>query len=323
MSERWEPGAGQTKPLPPFPVIVGPTAVGKTAVAIGIAEALNGEVVSADSRQIYRGMEIGSGAPSMEERARVKHHLFAEIEPDVRLSAGEFARMARVRIDEVLARGKLPIVVGGSGLYVRALLDGLAPMPPANPTLRREIEAEIDSRGMEAMIGEFAQFDPDYAVKVGLRDRKRLVRALEVLRLTGKPFSRWHKPSQEPWCQASIFGLARPRPELLQLIERRIRGMIEAGWIEEIKALAGNYGGLERLPSPVNEALGYKQLIRYLKGEVGLNGAEEEIVIATRQFAKRQMTWFHADHRIRWLEESGDAAVKRWQKQIIRNLGTL
>ncbi len=304
-----------------LPVIVGPTAVGKTEAAVLMAEAVGGEIVSADSRQIYKGMAIGTGAPSTEELSRVQHHLAGAIGPAVRLSAGEFARKANDAIIGVHNRGKMPIVVGGSGLYVRALVDGLAPIPPADPDLRREIEDQINDRGMEAMTAELAGVDPEYAAKVGPLDRKRLVRALEVWHLTGRSFSSWHdEGTNSHRYEPRFFGLTRPRPELNQLIDQRVRRMIASGWIDELQALIEHYGGIEQLPPTVTEALGYRELVAHLNGEIGLEGAIQRIVIATRRFAKRQMTWFRADPRIEWREESGPDAPQRWAEWIISEL---
>jgi tRNA dimethylallyltransferase len=286
--------------------------VGKTAVAVRVAEALGGEIVSADSRQVYRGMKVGSGAPTGDELARAKHHLVGEISPEARLSAGEYARLARERVNEIRARGKLPIVVGGSGLYVRALVDGLAPIPPHSPKLRQAIETDIEHQGMKVMIEKLAAVDPDYATKVGLRDRKRLVRALEVYRLTGRRFSDWHSLKSDEWCQPMFFGLARPRWELKILIEKRVRAMMAAGWLEELKQLAQQFGGLSNLPPAVTEALGYRQLLNFVEGGTVWEETITRIIIATRQFAKRQMTWFRADARVVWREETGEGAMKRW-----------
>ena len=297
-------------------VIVGPTAIGKTAVGILVAQALNGEVISADSRQIYHGMEIGTGAPSQFELNQVPHHLISVVEPDQRLSAGEFARMARPAIEDVIQRGKTPLIVGGSGLYIRALIDGLSPIPKSDPDVRREIELEIEQRGMSEMIAELAQMDPDYAVKVDIRDHKRLVRALEVGRMTGSSFSNWHSREPDCWCQPIFFGLSRPREELHRIIEERVHQMLESGWLDELQKLIDRYG-LDGLPLSVTEAIGYRSLLSHITGETDIEEAIEHIIIATRQFAKRQMTWFRADPRIRWQEESGSDAVQKWTEWIV------
>jgi len=303
-----------------LPVIVGPTAVGKTAAAIKVAERLGAEVISADSRQIYQGMAIGTGAPSDSELAMVRHHLVGLVSPLKRLSAGEFAHLAREAVRDIRSRGLIPLVVGGSGLYIKALIDGLAPIPPNNPLLRRELEAEIDGWGMAAMIQRLAEIDPDYALKVGERDRKRLVRALEVWRLTGKSFSEWHQEKpQNGYSQVVFWGLTRPRVELWDMIERRVKSMVAKGWLDEVRDLAERYGGLEHLPLPIKEGLGYRYIAAVLQGQLDLEAAINKIIINTRQFAKRQMTWFKAERRIKWSEQSGPQAVESWAEWCIRD----
>jgi len=222
------------------------------------------------------------------------------------------------------------MVVGGSGLYIRAVIEGLVLIPPASPELRHTIENEIDKKGIAALISELAQVDPAYAAKVGPRDHKRLVRALEVYRLTGKPFSWWHQSSHSAQCslrnsRASdnylIYGLNRPRLELHSLIERRVEAMLKAGWMEEVRCLIDRYGSIANLPAPVLEVIGCRQITRCLAGEIPLEEARRQIVIATRQFAKRQLTWFRADKRIEWLEQSGDDAPEHWANAIIGKFG--
>ncbi|MDP8228778.1 MAG: tRNA (adenosine(37)-N6)-dimethylallyltransferase MiaA [Candidatus Electryoneaceae bacterium] len=297
-------------------VIVGPTAVGKTAVGVLVARWFDGEIISADSRQIYRGMEIGTGAPSQLELDQIRHHLVSVIDPDQRLSAGEFARMARTAVDDVNRRGKTPIIVGGSGLYIRALIDGLSPIPQSDPEIRRRVEEEIEQRGMSEMNAELARVDPEYAVKVDIHDRKRLVRALEVWRKTGRSFTDWHSREPNRWCQPIFFGLSRPRDELHRIIEERVGQMLEFGWLDELQELIDRYG-LEGLPLSVTEAIGYRNLLTYIGGETDVKkDVVERIIIATRQFAKRQMTWFRADPRIQWREESGSDAVQKWAEWI-------
>ena len=302
----------QSTELINLPVIVGPTAVGKTAVAVRIAEMFSGEIVSADSRQVYRGIEIGSGAPSQEELERVPHHLVGMLDPSERLSAGEFALMAMDVIKDIQKRGKLPILAGGSGLYVRALVDGLSPIPPSNEDVRQEIMAEVSKRGMQEMISELAKIDPKYAEKID-NNKKRLVRAVEVWRTTGRTISDWHRePDYNSQYNPVMFGLARQRQELIDRIERRINIMIDAGWKGEVENLSEHFGGYDKIPVTVTEGLGYREIISFLKGDITLFGAKEQILISTRQFAKRQMTWFRADKRIKWLELSGDEAEDGW-----------
>jgi len=317
-----------------IPVIVGPTAVGKTVAAIEVAEEMNGEIISADSRQVYQGMEIGSGAPSAEECRRVTHHLTGCIDPEVRLSAGEFSRMAHSVTDEIIARGRIPVVVGGSGLYIRAMIDGLASIPVSDPGVRSDIEERIDKFGMERMIEELRRIDPEYAEKVGLHDRKRLIRALEVWETTGKSFSDWHKDQESNrWCKPLFFGLNRPRTELHELILARVSRMLDAGWIDEVQALVAKYSNprdptsdngtsdkLADLPPSITETLGYKDIIEYLRGAIDIDSVKERIIISTRQFAKRQITWFRADDRVKWRECSGSDAHIKWAEWILKEI---
>ncbi len=320
-----------------IPVIVGPTAVGKTAAAIEVAEEINGEIISADSRQVYRGMEIGSGAPSAEERRRITHHFVGCMEPEVRLSAGEFSRMARSVTNEIVARGRIPVVVGGSGLYIRAMIDGLASIPVSDPDIRCNIEERIDKSGMERMIEELREIDPEYAEKVGLHDRKRLIRALEVWETTGKCFSDWHRDQESSrWCKPLFFGLNRPRTELHELISMRVGKMLDAGWIDEVRALVDKHSspvnrrGLTAdngtsdisvdLHPSITEALGYKDIMEYLRNSIDMDSVKERIIISTRQFAKRQITWFRADDRVKWRECSGSNAHIQWAEWILKEI---
>ena len=311
-----------------LPVIVGPTAVGKTAAGVLVAEAIGAEIISADSRQVYRHLSIGTGAPTEDEIKCIPHHLVGIVDPEVRLSAGEFAKLARESIDGVIRKGKAAIVVGGSGLYIRAMIDGLANIPPVDYNLHREIQERIDERGMEAMIEALRRFDPEYADKVGPSDRKRLTRALEVYELTGRSFSEWHREQRrQEWCQPLFFGLNRPHDELHEIITQRIDAMLNNGWIDEVRDLMSLYssnsedkngdGSEDILPPSVTEAVGYRDIIGYLHGEIDLKTARERIIISTRQFAKRQLTWFRADDRIRWLEETGSGAVNKWVSIIV------
>lgn len=296
-----------------IPVIVGPTAAGKTAVAVQLAEMTGGEIISADSRQIFRNMEVGTGAPSSDEMQRVPHHLVGIIQPDRLFSAGEFARLAHEKIKQIMSRDRIPFIVGGSGLYIRALVDGLSPIPPSDPDVITEIEAEIDQRGMVEMIAELKEVDPDYGRKVGIHDRKRLSRALAVWRMTGRSFTDWHRDTNTTGLENVIMlGLTRPRSDLWKIIEKRIHMMINSGWMDEVQFLIQKYGGIHQLPPPVTEGLGYKEIIAMLNGTVDLETTIERIAVKTRQFAKRQMTWFRADSRIEWSEQAGDDAVDNW-----------
>jgi len=280
-----------------------------------VARELGCEIVSADSRQVYRGLEIGSGAPTHEELAEIPHHLVASDPPDQRLTAGDFARRARSIIEEILFRGRLPLLVGGSGLYIRAIIDGLAETPPSDPAVRQALQDELKRRGIEALLGELQEIDTEYATLVGKHDLKRLFRALEVWRITGKRLSEWHQDQkQAAWIEPLIYGLERPLQERRDNIRRRVHEMIRLGWIEETRRLLGENG----MPVAAAEAVGYRQIARAIAGEIPIEQAIEETIIATQQFAKRQMTWFRADKRIQWLTGSGPIATHVWAEEIIR-----
>ncbi len=308
----------------PLMVVVGPTAAGKTGAIVAAAKRMPVEVISADSRQVYKGMEIGTGAPSREELDQIPHHFVSCLAPDLRLSAGEFARQANLEITQIIERGYLPVVVGGSGLYIRALVNGLSAIPTTPPELREQIQAEVKLRGTEAMMTELAKVDPDYAMKISKNNEKRLIRALEVWRMTGKSLTTWHQEQErDSRFEPHVFGLTRSRAELWQYIEKRIVAMIEAGWIEEVRSLSETYGGFDKLPVNVAEGLGYREMIKLIQGEQTLEDTVQNTTISTRQFAKRQMTWFRADSRIEWLEASGDEALSIWETRLKKEINTL
>lgn len=300
-------------------VIVGATAVGKSETAILTAKELNGEIISADSRQFYRGLEIGSGAPDKHWLESVPHHYISSEPPEKYLTAGEFSTSGMQKAFEIAGRGKIPIVVGGSGLYVRSLIQGLAPTPPACPEIRRQINQSLNAGSYNDLFSELERADPEYSSIVRPSTPKRLVRALEVLRITGIPFSEWHRNHRPAsWCNKVIMGLERPRGELRELIAQRTRSMINSGWLNEVIELVRHYGDAAHFPATTREAIGYVQLAQVIAGECRLQDAIEIIITATRQFAKRQMTWFKADKQTNWLNGSGSEAPKIWAEEIIR-----
>lgn len=304
----------------PLIAIVGPTSSGKTETAILVAEKIDAEIISVDSRQVYKGMEIGTGAPSRQQLKRIVHHLIACMDPHERISAGDYADKVHGLIEEIQSRGKKVLLTGGSGLYLRAVLEGLSPIPAPNIDLRSKISRSIDVFGMEYMIGELSKVDPKYADKVGMNDRKRLIRALEVFRQTGKSFSDWHEEVRTlPDSEIRVFGLNRSRAELHKLIAQRVRTMFDMGWVEETKTLLMTYG-IESLPLAVTEAIGYNFVLEHLNNSCELDEAIENTIIKTRQFLKRQMTWFRADKCIEWLDGKGDNASVGWAAEIIMRL---
>lgn len=280
--------------------LVGPTASGKTAVAIELAERLGTEIVSADSMQFYRGMSIGTGAPTAAEQMRVRHHFTGFLEAREEFSAGAFETLARECVAALNARGKITVVVGGSGLYVRALIDGLFAGPAKDPALRGALALEAETFGVPALYERLCAADPEYAARIQRNDLRRIVRALEVRALTGKPLGelhREHRAHRAP-LDAIQIALDWPREELYARIDRRVDRMIAQGLLEEVQTLIDQgYGNeLERLRS-----LGYREMANHLLGKSSIDEAAAAMKQNTRRYAKRQLTWFRHDPRIVWL----------------------
>lgn len=296
--------------------VVGPTASGKTALALELAERLHTEIVSADSMQIYRGMEIGTAAPTPEELARVKHHFIGIVDPDRPFSAGEFQREARAVVARLNAADRPAVVVGGSGLYVEALIDGLFPGPGRDEALRAALQREAEERGVPALYARLKTVDPAYADLIQPGDLRRIVRALEVHALTGKPFTELHREHREAAqpVQAVQVALDWPRPELYARIDARVDRMMEEGFLEEVARLLdrGYEPELRRIRS-----LGYGELTAHLKGEQSLEEAVELTRRNTRRFAKRQLTWFRRDPRVYWFPVSGPALPRDLPERVL------
>lgn len=289
-----------------LPAILGPTASGKTSVSLCVAEGLGAEIINCDSRQVYRRMDIGTAKPTAAERARVAHHCLDLAEPDHPLSAADFGRIARQAVAGCLERGLWPLVVGGSGLYLRALVSGLFPGPSADREVRGRLKAEAEALGREALYRRLKEVDPEAAETIHPNDLVRLVRALEVFELTGEPISRLQKrDSGKPETFRLVAaGLYWPSDKLARRIRARVRVMIETGLADEVRSLLE--GGLaEDLPSM--QGIGYRQMVDYLAGDSALEEAEEAVVKETRRYAKRQMTWFRKVPEVEWLEATGDA----------------
>jgi tRNA dimethylallyltransferase len=284
---------------PPVLAIVGATATGKSALAMALAGEMDGEIVNADALQVYRGFDIGTAKPGPEERRRVPHHLVDILEPHERYSAGEFARRAHEAIAEIQGRGRTPIVVGGSGLYLRALFDGISPVPPGDPEVREELRRRLESEGLAALTAELARVDPATAARLARGDTQRVLRALEVARVSGRPLSSWiaRQPFGTQRIAAVRVGLTLPRAILYDQIARRVARMVQEGWVEEVAGLLTR--GLE--PGlPAFQAIGYRQLVRHIVGEWSLEQAVGDTVQATRRFAKRQETWFRKEPDVTW-----------------------
>jgi tRNA dimethylallyltransferase len=292
--------------LPRLVVIVGPTGAGKTRLAMRLAEHTGGEVVSADSQQVYAGMDIGTGKVTADERARVPHHVVDVVRPDEDMTAQRFVELADRAIAEVAARGRPVIVCGGTGLYVRALLLGLFAGPPASPELRAELTAIARRDGAAALHAELARVDPASAAKIDRNDEKRIVRALEVYRLTGEAMSahqaRHDHRSTPPRYQARLVGLAPPREALYQAIDQRVEAMIEAGLEREVAELR-TLGYLPPLRS--QQAIGYAELHDVADGRVARARAIELIKRNSRHYARRQLSWYRTDPAIGWHADPG------------------
>ena len=282
--------------------VVGPTASGKTRLAVTLAKRLDTEILSADSMQFYRGMEIGTAAPTLEEQAGIRHHFVGFLPPDADMAAGKYERLAREVASALLHRDRVPVVVGGSGLYVSAFIDGLFEGPARDQDVRDRIRARVREIGNARMLEELRAVDPDYAGLLSSEnDLVRIVRALEVYEVTGRPFSEWHREHRAhraSW-RVTQVALRWDREALYERINRRVGEMIDAGWVEETRRLldAGHGRDIERL-----KALGYREIAAFLRGERSLEEALEATRQYHRRYAKRQISWFNADKRVHWLD---------------------
>jgi len=291
----------------PLIVVVGPTAAGKSNLAVRIAQSLDGEVVSADAFQVYRGLDIGTAKVDEAEAGGVPHHCIDIADPDEHYTAGRYAREAAVQIGAIRKRGRRVVIAGGSGFYIRALIDGLAPLPRHDAGWRRTLEALEARRGPEHMFAMLEALDAEWASAVGPADRQRILRGLEVTLRLGRPISEVLAESgwSGPHYDAVWIGLTRPRPELYERIEGRVDGMLAAGWPQEVEGLLA--GGLAA-SAPGLRAIGYRELVAHLAGDLTLAEARDEIVRATRRYAKRQLTWFRGQTPAVWFESTGAGA---------------
>lgn len=292
--------------------IIGPTAVGKSAVALALAERLGGEIVSADSRQIYRGLDVGTAKPSAEDRARVPHHLLDVVDPDERFDAARFRTLALAAITTASTLGRPTIVCGGTGLYVRALRHGLFAGPGAVPELRAALYERERLHGSGTLHGDLAAVDAPTAARLHPNDTVRIVRALEVLRVTGRPISAWQEEHGFVGADVEtlVLGCSRPRDELHARITTRCRAMLDAGLLTEIRELWTRGWGPELSPL---DSVGYREMGAYLRGETDYETAFDAFTRATRRLAKRQMTWWRSDPTVEWFhpDRDGDALMAR------------
>ena len=295
--------------------LMGPTASGKTALAMEWAQRLGGEIMSVDSALVYRGLDIGAAKPDAGMLASVPHHLIDVREPWQPYSAAEFAHDATAALNDIVARGKLPILAGGTGLYFRALLEGLAPMPEAAPDVRAAIAAEAAHKGWPAMHAELAGIDAAAAAKIKPTDPQRIQRALEVFRLSGRPISEWQRAparARLPFRVLKLVLAPRDRAVLHARIEQRFDLMLAAGFLEEVqrlRALPALKAVEKPLDLPAIRAVGYRQAWEYLDGVVSADVFREQAIFATRQLAKRQLTWLRGERDARWFDPATDAAA--------------
>lgn len=287
--------------------LVGPTACGKTAAGIEAALRIGAEILSLDSMSLYRGMNIGTAKPTAEERARVPHHLLDLAEPHEAFSTGRYLEAAEAAIADVAARGKLPLFVGGTALYLKGLTEGFFAGPSADWTLRNRLIAEAEERGVPALHQRLKAADPAAAARIHPNDLRRIVRALEVHQTTGRPISelqtQFGTPSSRYDCV--LAGIRRDRAELHDRINRRVDAMFAAGLVEEVRALLAHPGGISHAAA---QFVGYAEVIAHLRGDVNLAEAVERVKARTRQFAKRQSTWFRSFPQIRWVDASPDTS---------------
>ena len=284
----------QLRPL----LLAGPTAVGKSDIVLQLAERIGGEIISVDSMQVYRGMDIGTAKASPEERARVPHHLMDVADLTEMFDAAQFLQLAHHAVADIQARGHVPILCGGTGLYFKAFLEGLSQAPPTDPALR----ATLAATPLPELLRELAERDPVTYERIDRQNPRRIIRAIAVIRLTGKPYSAqradWQPSTANPQPSTAHFGLARTPADLQRRIDARVDAMFGRGWVAETEQLLKR--GLAQNQNAM-QALGYRQIVEHLRGERSLPDTIALIKIRTRQFAKRQMTWFRRQLHLRWI----------------------
>jgi tRNA dimethylallyltransferase len=294
---------------PPIYAVIGPTASGKSELAMALARRLGGEILSVDSMQVYRGMDVGTAKPTEAERREIRHHLIDVVEPSEPFTAARFVEQADAVIAEARTRGLPLIAVGGTPLYFKVMFEGMFEGPGADEALRARLRA-LPNEELHRRVGEA---DPAAAARIHVNDTKRLVRALEVLELTGKPISslqtEWESPAARH--EAMWIGLSWDKDALNRRINARVKGMLAAGWVEEVRGLLSRYGALSKTAS---EATGYAELIAHVQGKLSLDDAAEQIKIATRQLARRQMKWFKRFPNVQWL--AGDGRLEELMTRV-------
>jgi tRNA dimethylallyltransferase len=297
--------------------LVGPTGSGKSELALALARKLDGEIISCDAMQVYRKMDIGTAKPTSKEQKTIPHHLINLISPKSECSVFKHRELALDVIRKIKSKKRLPIVAGGSGFYIKAILDGISPQPGQESAIRKALEAEAAKRGISYLHARLKKIDPKRASKIHPNDKRRIIRALEIFKLSGKKQSEWHKKKSDSLesqgFKPVIFGIEREREELYSRIEERVERMFRAGWVNEVKRL--RRVGFSKT---AGAAIGYRQILEHLRGEKTLEEAKAEIKKRTRQYAKRQLTWFRYEPRIRWISVSGSRFVPKAAQSIIR-----
>jgi tRNA dimethylallyltransferase len=291
-------------------LIAGPTAVGKSEIALQFAEQLGGEIISVDSMQVYRGLDIGTAKPSSAERARVPHHLISICDLTDSFDAAQFTRLAHRAVSEIQPRGRVPILCGGTGLYFKAFLDGLAEAPSADAKLRAELEATP----LENLLAELRERDPVAYEKIDRKNPRRIIRAVEVIRLTGKPFSEVQSPKSKVQGQKpEFFCFTRSSNDLRKRVDARVDAMFARGLVDETRELLKR--GLEQNKTAM-QAIGYRQVVEHLRGDRSLKETIELVKVRTRQFAKRQLTWFRCQLDLEWIELKPDESLEKIAQKI-------
>jgi len=302
---------------PPLVIILGPTGVGKSRTAVDLALKFGGEIINSDSIQVYRGFDIGTDKPSPEDRRAVPHHLVDIVDPGVQFTAADFVREALAAAADIVRRGRVPFVVGGTGLYIKALVDGLFPGPGRDPALRAALEAEAAGKGLEALFRELEEVDPAYARKVRSRDRVRIIRALEVFRLTRRPLSEHFLGTASPTGGYRLVrtGLHLERQALCRRIEDRVDRMFERGLVDEVRELVRRGVGEDAAPF---KALGYRHVLAHLRGARTLEEAKTLTKQDTRRYAKRQMTWFRKMDGVVWFSAADGPGLEQYLRNQLQ-----
>jgi tRNA dimethylallyltransferase len=304
--------------LPKILVLAGPTASGKTALALRIAGSTASEIISADSRQIYKHLTIGTAKPPIEQLQQVPHHFIDLLEPDQTFNAGQFQEQSRRVVDQVLDRHALPVIAGGTGLYVRALVDGFFEQPEISGTVRTQLEERLEREGKEALFNELRSVDPESAAGMDATKYRRVIRALEVYHETGTPISQFHRQhAVQQRYDSHWYGLLWDRAVLYHRIDRRVDRMMDEGFLDEVMRLKA-MGFDDRFQSL--QTVGYKEAFSYLRKEITKDRMIELMKQNTRRFAKRQMTWFRKESRMTWLSISHEDQISGYAEKIIQEL---